>query len=122
MRLDDIYQALIADSYIKDNAYGRIKYFTYPEAASLTEPHIVIDPLDVPRPDTFADNTWLKDDVICQIEVWTKERKLTNQLASKVRDVMWQLGYVQGSGPFEYDKDYQIYRDARRYSAKLYRD
>ncbi|SDM14730.1 hypothetical protein [Sediminibacillus halophilus] len=119
--LDEIYQAMMADDFIVENAGGRIKYYEYPEAADLQEPHIVIDPLAPPSPEDFADNNWLKDDHLYQIEVWTKKRTLTDMLAKKIQSIMWKLGLAQVGGLPEYDKDYGIFRDARRYTGKKYR-
>lgn len=116
-----IYEALLADDFIKEQASGRIKYFEYPETGNLKAPYIVIDPIDVPEPKVFADNTWLSYDCLFQIDVWSNNRIITNTLADKVRDVMWnQFGFSQKSGPQEYDKG--VYRDARRYRGKIYRN
>jgi len=35
---------------------------------------------------------------------------------------MWNFGFHQGTGPDEWDEETGIYRDARRYRGKLYRD
>lgn len=118
--LDEIYQALIADPYIAEQAAGRIKYYEYPATGDVTAPHIVIDPIDVPRPGDFADDTWLTDDYLFQIDVWTRSRKTTEQIALRIRFVMWELGFMQSGGLQEYDEG--IFRDARRYHAKKYRD
>ncbi|WP_207767833.1 hypothetical protein [Heyndrickxia camelliae] len=116
-----IYNALIADAYIKKQAYGRIKYYEYPETGDVTAPYIIIDPIDSPNPSDFADNTWLKYDCLFQIDVWSPNRITTYTIADKIRDVMWnQFGFAQKSGPQEYDTG--IYRDARRYKGKIYRD
>lgn len=120
--LEDIYAALISDSYIEEHTRNRIKFYKYPEAASLDEPHIIIDPLDVPIPKDFADNTWLTDDYIYQIESWSHDPYVTKELSRRIRMVMWDLGFVQGSGTDEYDSDFDIYRDARRYTGRIYRD
>lgn len=119
--LNLIYNALIADEYIKEQAYRRIKYFEYPETGDITAPFIIIDPINAPDPSDFADDTWLTIDCLLQIEVWSKNRIVTNTIADKVRDVMWaQLGFKQQSGPQEYDEG--VFRDARRYRGKIYRD
>lgn len=116
-----IYNTLITDPYIKDQAYGRIKYYEYPETGDVTEPFIIIDPIDAPDPSDYADDTWLTYECLLQIEVWTRNRIVTNIIADKVRDVMWkQFGFKQQSGPQEYDEG--IFRDARRYRGKIYRD
>ncbi|MED3650609.1 hypothetical protein [Heyndrickxia sporothermodurans] len=116
-----IYNALIADPYIKEQAYGRIKYYEYPETGDVKAPFIIIDPIDAPNPSDFADNTWLTYDCLFQIEVWSPNRIVTNSIADKVRDVMWkEFGLKQKSGPQEFDKG--VFRDARRYEGKIYRE
>jgi len=120
--LDKIYESLLNDDYIAEQAKGRIKYYEYPETATMDKPHIIIDPLDVPMPDDYADDTWLTDDYLYQIEVWSKSRSITEKLSARIRHVLWGMGFKQGSGMDEWDKDFNIFRDARRYRGKVYRD
>ncbi|MGP9039816.1 hypothetical protein [Cytobacillus kochii] len=115
-----IYNALIKDSYIVEQASGRIKFYEYPESASLVDPFIIIDPLDVPKPSDLADDTWLTYDCLYQIEVWTKNRSITKELGKRVHQVLWNLGFRQNGGLSEYDNG--IFRDARRFRGKLYRE
>lgn len=115
-----IYDALLTDSYIGEQTSGRIKFFEYPESSSLEEPFIIIEPLDVPAPSDYADETWLTYDCLYQIEVWTKNRTITKELGKKVHQVMWKLGFRQNGGISEYDSG--IFRDARRFGGKLYRE
>jgi hypothetical protein len=115
-----IYNALIADEFIAEQASGRIKYYEYPESGNVEEPYIIIDPLDVPEPSDFADDTWLTYDCLYQIEVWTKNRTTTRQLGERVHEVLWRLGFRQNGGLSEYDSE--IFRDARRFRGKLYRE
>lgn len=116
-----IYDALIADDYIKEQASGRIKYYEYPETGDVRAPYIVIDPLDVPSPKIFADNIWVANEHFLQIDVWTKNRTTTRILAEKVQSIMWSVcGFAQNGGISEYDEG--VFRDARRYKGKIYRD
>ncbi len=116
-----IYNALIANSYIQEQASDRIKYYEYPESGNVEAPYIIIYPLDVPKPSDFADSTWLTYDCLYQIDVWTKNRTITRELAKQVHQVMWDMGFKpKGSGIDEYDSG--IFRDARRYRGKLYRE
>ena len=117
--LDIVYKALIADPFIKEQVENRIKFYEYPETGEVNEPYIVIDPIDVPQPKDFADNTWLTYDCFLQIEVWTKNRTTTRILAEKVQQVMWiSLSFAQKGGISEYDEG--VFRDARRYRGKIY--
>ncbi|PEJ34938.1 hypothetical protein CN689_06320 [Peribacillus butanolivorans] len=79
-----IYNAFIADPYIKEKASGR-------------------------------------NDCLYQIEVWSKNRTNTRELSKQIGKVMWNFGFHQGTAN-EWDEETGIYRDARRYRGKLYRD
>lgn len=119
--LDEIHKMLIGDDYIKSQATGRIKFYEYPAAGEVNNPYIVIDPIGPPDPSDFADNKWTKLDYLVQIDVWTRNRKLTDSIAEKVRDLMWnRFGFSQKAGPKEYDEG--VFRDARRYRGTLYRE
>ncbi|SEQ23637.1 hypothetical protein SAMN05216232_1989 [Virgibacillus subterraneus] len=119
--LDVIYEAFIADSLISSKVGGRIKFYEYPETADMTKTHIVIDPLDTPKPSDFADNKWLMEDFMFQIEVWSKNKTDRDMIAKRIQYIMWDLNFGNdGSGVDEYDSDLSIYRDARRYRGKSY--
>ncbi|WP_112181380.1 DUF3168 domain-containing protein [Paraliobacillus zengyii] len=119
--LDMIYEALVADAYIKEQGLERIKFYEYPETGEVHEPYIVIDPVAPPSPIDFADNKWTKLDYFLQIDVWSPDRKLTDQIADKILNIMWsKFGFSQHPGPKEYDQG--VFRDARRYRGSLYRE
>ncbi|SHI02195.1 DUF3168 domain-containing protein [Virgibacillus chiguensis] len=125
--LDKVYEALIADDYIKKQTYDetveeyRIKFYKYPATGDVDNPYIVIDPIDSPAPADYADNQWAKLDFLLQIDVWSRDRKLTDSVANRIRNIMWEtFGFAQKAGPKEYDEG--VFRDARRYRGKLYRD
>lgn len=117
-----VYDALTADGYISKKVGNNIKFYEYPEAKDIKETHIIIDPLDAPLPGDYADDKWLTDDYMFQIDVWSKDMDEVNVIASKVREIMWQLNFRQIDGMDEYDKDYDVFRDARRYRGKAYRE
>lgn len=121
--LEIVYQALIDDDYIKSKADRNIKYYEYPKVDEIDNPKIIIDPLDGSIPKDFADNTWTTLDFQLQIDVWSKSRQDTQNLADKIRSIMWnELGFHQNDGTNEYDSDTEIFRNARRYRGKLYRE
>lgn len=123
MMIWDIYDALVADDVIRDLAGNNIKFYEYPEAKSMTETHIIIDPLDPPKPGDFADDQWLTDDYLFQIDVWSKSLEERNLIANTIRKVLWDKLNVRqfgGNGVDEWDEDYDIYRDARQYRGKKY--
>jgi len=123
MKAEDlIYNALIANETIAEKADGRIKYYEYPETGDVSQPHIVIDPLDAPLPADYADNTWLTWDYLFQLDVWTKDRQLTNTLMKEVNKTLWDIGFHQSGGTGdEWDKDTGIFRQAKRFRGKIYR-
>ncbi|ENH96723.1 hypothetical protein J416_09504 [Gracilibacillus halophilus YIM-C55.5] len=120
--LDEIYDALIADSLIEDKASGHIKFYEYPETNDLSNTHIIINPLDSPRPSDYASNQWLMEDYMFQLEVWSKNKTDRDIIANRIQQIMWnELGFANfGGGLDEYDSDFKIYRDARRYRGKKY--
>ncbi|WP_437828954.1 hypothetical protein ACQRXC_14915 [Niallia taxi] len=115
-----IYNALIVDEFIAKEAEDRMKYYEYPESGEVEKPCIIIAPLVVPAPSDFADDTWLTFDCLYQIDVWTKNRTTTRQIGERIHQVMWKLGFRQNGGISEYDSG--IFRDARRFGGKLYRE
>lgn len=119
-----IYNALIEDEYIIGKVGNRIKFYEYPEAKDMTATHIIIDPLDIPKPGDFADNKWLTDDYLLQIDVWSKNIEERNIIAGKIREVLWnKLNLKQlAGGVDEYNKELDIFRDARRYRGKQYNE
>lgn len=118
-----LYNKLIEDDYIKTQTTGRIKFYVYPESASLIDPHIVIDPLDAPNPGDYADDKPMTDSYLFQVDVWTKDRLITKELAKRVQNQLFSMGLRRGfGGADDYDKETGIYRDARRYRAKVYTD
>ena len=121
MMIWGIYNALIADEYINEKAGNNIKFYDYPEAKSMKETHIIIDPLEPPKPGDYADDKWLTDDYFFQIDVWSKSMDERDIIAKKIQSLMWKLSFRQAGGIDEYDRDYDIFRDARRYRGKAYR-
>ncbi|KHE73155.1 hypothetical protein [Halobacillus sp. BBL2006] len=122
--LNQIYEAMMADSYISGQASGRIKFYEYPETGSVTAPYVVIDPLAPASASDFADNTWLTDEYLYQIDVWTKDREITDKLSKRIRKVLWEIGLYEkrGQGVDEWDEDTGIFRIARRYEGKAYNE
>lgn len=118
----EICDALKKDSYIIEHVEDRIKAYRYPKPEDLHAPHIIIDPLNVPVPGDYGDDTWLTDDYLYQIEIWSHDYEVTKEVSKRIRVVMWDLGFGQQEGTDEYDEDFNIYRDARRYRGKAYRE
>ena len=118
--LKRISEALSSDPLIAAKVETRIKYYVYPDTADVTKPYVVIDPLRPPVPDDYADNDWMTETHLIQIDVWAKTRADKDLLGNQIQLVMREVGFYQsGSGVDEYDKDVQIYRDGRRYWANF---
>ena len=119
--LNKIYEALRADAFILEKVENRIKYYEYPETGDVTKPYIIITQLSPPEPDDYADNQWLTEESIIQIDVWAKTRLDKDLLGAQIQRVMWSIGFGKnGTGIDEYDNDSEIYRDGRRYNCKVY--
>lgn len=118
--LMNIYNKLIENETIAAEATGRIKFYEFPPKESMTGVHIVIDPLDVPLPKDYADNKPLTRDYLYQIDVWSKDRNKTREVSEAVFDVMEEMNFRQRNGVDEYDPDFQIFREARRYNGRFY--
>ncbi|WP_078597116.1 hypothetical protein [Evansella clarkii] len=116
----EIHDALKADPVIDEHVKNPIKFYEYPPTESMSGVYIVIDSLDVPIPEDYADNKPLSDSYLYQIEVWSKDSLLTEKVAKRVRKVLLTLGFGQGAGVDEWDKDTGVFRDARRYEGKAY--
>lgn len=119
----DIYDSLTKNDVIKDLVGKRIKFYEYPEVNDMKETHIIIDPLDAPKPDDYADNKWLTDDYLFQIDVWSKDMEERNLIANTIREVLWNKLNIRqfgGNGIDEYDKEHDVFRDARQYRGKKY--
>lgn len=117
----EIETILKSDSYINEFVENRIKAYRYPKPEDIHAPHIIIDPLDVPLPSDYADNVWMTDDYLYQIEVWAHDYAVVKEVSRRIRLALWDLGFSQGEGIDEYDDDFKLYRDARRYRGKAYR-
>lgn len=123
--LTKIEDVLKSNPFISSKVSDRIKFYQYPNSSDLNiGPYIVIDPLSPPTPDDYADDKWLTNDYLFQIEVWSKNPMDKRDVADKIQEVMWnELGFHNsGSGVDQYDSDLNVHRDARRYRGKAYVD
>ena len=124
-----IYEALINNEEImKLVTKNNIKFFDYPNAQEIKDIVIVIDPLDTPKPDDFADNDNLTYEYLYQIDVFVKQNKgingrvLSDRLVFLIQRMMWEvLGFGETSSMKpEYIKEFNIYRQAKRFEGKQY--
>lgn len=124
-----IYEALINNEEImKLVSKNNIKFFDYPNAKEIKDIVIVIDPLDTPKPDDFADNDNLTYEYLYQIDVFVKQNKgvngrvISDRLVFLIQRIMWEvLGFGETSSiKPEYIKEFNIYRQAKRFEGKQY--
>ncbi|WP_278276333.1 hypothetical protein [Staphylococcus epidermidis] len=124
-----IYEALINNEEImKLVSKNNIKFFDYPNAQEIKNIVIVIDPLDTPKPDDFADNDNLTYEYLYQIDVFIKQNKgvngrvISDRLVFLIQRIMWEvLGFGETSSiKPEYIKEFNIYRQAKRFEGKQY--
>lgn len=115
MMLWDIYYALIDDKYINDKAGNNIKFYEYPEAKDIKETHIVIDPVAPPRPVKTADNERIVYEYFYQIDVWSKNMTERDEIMNRISRILKNLSFGEHGGIDEYDKDFKIFRVAKRF-------
>lgn len=117
-----MYALLIADDLIQEYAGGRIKFYEYPPTGDFSGTYIVLDPIDLDRIGDYADDTYLTEDSLIQVDIWSDNRQERNLVAKQVRKILVDKNrFSEVPGVDEWDKDTGIFRIARRYGKKLYR-
>jgi len=129
--LSEIYAVLSKDEFISKalDVNRNIKFNEYPETESINDTYIIIDEVDDTLPVEYGDNDNLALSYLIQIDVYTKvkdginARKLRDELSYHIsRLLKEQLGMTNTSNAKpEYDRDFKLYRSARRYEGVFYR-
>lgn len=133
IRLEDmmmrIYKLMLDNEEImKSVNKNAIKFYDAPNAQEITDVNIVIDPIDTPKPEDFADNDNMTYEYLFQIDVFVKQksgingRLLADDLIFQIQRMMWDvLGFGETSSiKPEYVKDFKIYHQAKRFEGKQY--
>lgn len=124
-----IYEAIIDNKEIMNHVQkNNIKFFDYPNAQEIKDVVIVIDPLDTPTPTDFGDNDNLTYEYFYQIDVFVKQKQgvngrvLSDRLVFLIQRMMWEvLGFGETSSVKpEYIKEFNIYRQTKRFEGKQY--
>ncbi|MCJ0960354.1 hypothetical protein MTW73_08260 [Staphylococcus haemolyticus] len=124
-----IYEAIIDNEEIMEYVQkNNIKFFDYPNAQEIKDVVIVIDPLDTPTPTDYGDNDNLTYEHFYQIDVFVKQKQevngrvLSDRLIFLLQRMMWEvLGFGETSSiKPEYIKEFNIYRQAKRFEGKQY--
>lgn len=121
--LDIIYDELNYDEIIQEQVEGRIRYYTYNENDEMVTPFIIIKPFLTPIPAIYGSNQELAIEMTCQLSVEGGNRKQVKELAYRIKQLMWELGFGQLEfGLDEYLDDVERFVDVRRYRkvTKLY--
>ena len=128
----EIFDVLRHDPYISEKLDPQqdITFNRYPETESITRPIIVIDELDEPMEREYADNDSLALSYLIQVDVFTKvqpginARTLRDNLSDTILILLKEeLGMTNvSSAKPEYDKDFKVYRSARRYEGTYYKE
>lgn len=114
--LDIIYDELNYDEVIQEQVKGRIRYYTYNENDEMVTPFIIITPFLTPIPAVYGSNQELAIEMTCQLSVEGGNRKQVKELAYRIKQLMWELGFGQLEfGLDEYLDDVQRFVDVRRY-------
>lgn len=111
----EIYYALIADKVINEKVGDRIKFYEYPEQKDVKETHIIIDPIAPPRPVKSADNERIVYEYFYQIDVWSKNMNERDEIMKRISSILKKIGFGENGGIDEYDKDFKIFRIAKRF-------
>lgn len=114
-----IYDALIDHPLIYDKVGNRIKFYEYPETGDVSGVFIIIDPLSSPKPVGHGDNKRIVYEYFYQIDVWSRDMDDTAIVMEAVSDVMWKIGFGETDGIDEYDKDTDIFRQAKRFIGRF---
>lgn len=114
--LDIIYDELNYDEIIQEQVKGRIRYYTYNENDEMVTPFIIITPFSTPIPAVYGSNQELAIEMTYQLSVEGGNRKQVKELAYRIKQLMWKLGFGQLEfGLDEYLDDVQRFVDVRRY-------
>ena len=121
--LDYMYSLLIADDVINQHVGNRIKFYKYPPTGDFSGTYIVFDPIDTNQIGDYADGIYLTEDSLVQVDIWSKNKETRDLVAKRIRKILVDdNGFSETTGPDEFDKDTRIYRLAKRYGMKFYRE
>ena len=121
--LDYMHSLLIADSVINEYVGNRIKFYEYPPTGDFSGTYIVFDPIDTNQIGDYADGIYLTEDSLVQVDIWSDNRKTRDLVAKRLRKILVDdNGFSETTGPDEWDKETKIFRIARRYGMKEYRE
>ena len=126
--LNTVYNVLIKDEALTEVLnIKNIKFNDYPDVKDISQPYVVIDDFDDPKPEVYYDGDRVAQSYIVQIDVFVKQsndynaRLRRNEISQRISDLLWnhlKMGQVGN----EYDKQFALYRSTRRYEAIFYEE
>lgn len=121
--LDYMYSLLIADPVINEYVGNRIKFYKYPPTGDFSGTYIVFDPIDTNQIGDYADGIYLTEESLVQVDIWSKNKETRDLVAKRIRKILVDdNGFSETTGPDEFDKKTKIFRLAKRYGMKFYRE
>ncbi|MEB6233840.1 hypothetical protein [Mammaliicoccus sciuri] len=127
----EIYNALLSDTELMKHVDKKdIKFQEYPNAQSIVNTAIIIDPLISPNPSDYADNDNLTYEFLYQVDVFVKQNKgvkgrlLCERLILRVQQVLRSNGLLDtGTGVKpDWDKENSLHRQTKRFEGKIYKE
>lgn len=127
----EIYNALLSDTELMKHVDKKdIKFQEYPNAQSIVNTAIIIDPLISPNPSDYADNENLTYEFLYQVDVFVKQNKgvkgrlLCERLILLVQQVLRRNGLLDtGTGVKpDWDKENSLHRQTKRFEGKIYKE
>ncbi|EHR93283.1 hypothetical protein SEVCU123_1228 [Staphylococcus epidermidis VCU123] len=122
-----IYEAIIDNKEIMNHVQkNNIKFFDYPNAQEIKDVVIVIDPLGQDTPITYGDDFPIAFEDLYQIDVFVKQQKNINgrltakKITFEIAKVLRTINVYDTGGAIkpEYIKDFNIYRQIKRFEVK----
>lgn len=91
--LNEAYDLLKDNSYIKEKCGNRIKFYEYPNYEDETKPFIVLRPLEGVSYDTYGSNQPIRASQIVQIDVQSQNRMECKTIMEAIMSTLKQRGW-----------------------------
>lgn len=91
--LNEAYELLKEDSFIKNKCENRIKFYEYPNYEDETKPFIVLRPLEAPTYDTYGSNGPIRASQIIQIDVQAQSRMECKTIMQAIMNQLIKKGW-----------------------------
>lgn len=128
--LNQIYELLKDDPFMREHVEGRYAFNETPDAQDIETSYVTINPVIYGVPTAYADGKRIADANSARVDVFinangnkdTNPRILCMELMERVADILDDNSYVQSSSfAPQYNKDYKLYRESRGFQINYYR-